>query len=576
MLSILFQNMVKNNPKSKLMVKNILIAFFLFFLLSTNIEVIAQDFPAWYLVNFTDKDNSPYDLGTPSEFISQKAISRRSAQGIEFDSTDLPVNPNYIDSLEQLNLLVYHTSKWLNAALVKVDTITQISALNSISIIDSIAYMAPFIEGKSQTQTKRESSPSKANTSPEEIKLSNFNATKNRIDMIELGPLLDNNYNGKGIHIAVLDNGFINVNKMAAFSHLFDRKAIIMTRNFTNNGYHIYNSGSHGTAVLSTMAGFVYGEFVGSAIGANYYLFKTEDNRYEYPIEEANWLFAAEVADSAGVDIITSSLVYSTFDDPSLDYTLEQLDGKTSLVSKAASLAIKKGIIVFNSAGNMGGGAWQKIAFPADVDGLYSIGAVDKDEKLASFSSTGYSADGRIKPDFVAEGEGTPIIGPNEMIVKANGTSFSNPFMAGAMATFLQANPQIKHSDIYSSIVESSSNYYSPDSLIGYGIPNFYLASVLLKNKTTIDESSKDLFTILPNPFQDKLHILYTSIDSQLIDIYIYDTKGIVLYKNINILCHKGNNLIEIESIDIMSAGTYILQISNSEGLISKKIIKER
>ncbi|MCK5847199.1 MAG: S8 family peptidase [Bacteroidales bacterium] len=553
----------------------IFLPLFLFFLL-INTNVISQTYPGWYLVSLTDKNNTPFDISNPLEYISQKAIDRRGANNIKIDSTDLPINPSYIDSIEQYGLSVYHKTKWLNAVLIKIDSLSQITQLNSISFVDSIAYMAPYIEAVFKKAVKSNSVNTANTLSPTDQFPSEYKATKNRINMVELGPFIDDDYNGKGIHIAVFDNGFNNVNNMEAFSQLFADNRVIMGKNFTNNGVNIYSGGSHGTAVLSTMAGHVYGEFEGSAIGASYYLFKTEDNRYEYPIEEANWLFAAECADSAGADIITASLVYSTFNDASLNHTKQQLDGKTAIVSIAAHMASEKGILVFNAAGNEGGGSWQKICFPSDADGIFTIGAVDKDENHASFSSTGYSADGRVKPDLVAEGMGTPIIGTSGKISNANGTSFSTPFMAGATATFLQANPSIKYRDVYNAIIQSASKYNKPDSTLGYGIPNFYFASVLLNNNTTVDNSDDELFSILPNPFENSFHILYTSADSQQIDISIFDISGKVVYENHNFTCHKGNNLIQIEHLNDLKSGIYIVQIYDGEKAISKKLIKEK
>ncbi len=434
--------MVKN--KSMLnSIKNFIVYFGLIaFFFGVFIQVKAQDFPAWYLVSFTDKNNSTYQINNPQEFLTESAINRRIKNSITIDSTDLPVNQIYIDSLLNQNVLVYHTSKWLNAALVKIDSQSQITTISNISIIDSLAYMAPFIAPNKVPKSGASNSKFSSNSSSIANDYLEYSLTKRRIKMVNLDPLLSSN-SGAGINIAVFDNGFLNVNNLDAFAHLYQKGNIKYTHNFTNDNRDVYKSGSHGTAVLSCMAAIVEDKIIGSAIAANYFLFQTEDNRYEFPIEEANWLFAAEKADSLGVDLITSSLVYSVFDNSTLDHNHSQLDGETTIISRAANMASQKAIIVFNSAGNEGDGPWQKICFPSDAKGIITVGAVNEDEIIADFSSRGYTADNRVKPDICAEGEATPVISSSGKISMADGTSFSTPFAAGAMATLMALMPDV-------------------------------------------------------------------------------------------------------------------------------------
>ncbi len=544
----------------------------LIFIIGINTLALSQNFPAWYLVSFTDKDNSPYNINLPLEFLSQASIDRRIANNVDVNITDLPVNPAYIDSLKNLGIYAFHKSKWLNAALVKLTDTADLIAVNKISIIDSAAFMAPFIQGKA-SETSAAAKVQQKSTTLINNEISNFRTTKNRIRMIVLDPLMNNT--GEGINIAVFDNGFKNVNSIDAFSHLFSSNRIKAQRNFTNDGKQVYSSGGHGTMVLSTMAAYVEGEFAGSAIGANYFLFQTEDNRYEFPIEEANWLFAAEYADSLGVDIITSSLVYSTFDKNELNHNHSQLDGKTAIISRAAHLASLKAIIVFNSAGNEAGGAWNKICFPSDADGIITVGAVDEDAIYSNFSSVGYSADGRIKPDIAAEGENTPVISVNDKIVQASGTSFSTPFMAGAMATFIQTNAGVKYNDLKETLLLSASQYSKPDSLLGYGIPDFYFASILLKQNLELNYSDKTDFSILPNPFENDFYVLYSTPDSINIDILVYDISGKIIQEKYNLYCHKGNNLFRIDYISDIKSGVYVVEILAGDNKYSKKIVKK-
>jgi len=577
MLSIYYWNMESSNIITYKKLKSVILLL-IFFVTIMPSSVLAQNLPAWYLVSFTDKNNTPFELNNPTEFLSQKSINRRLLNDIAIDSIDLPVNSNYIDSLLQLNLLVYNTSKWMNAALVRVETSNQLSQIPLISIVDSIRYLAPFVSSKgssNKAQEQRNSKMATKNSIQFDYQSSNYRATNNRIRMVDLDMLFEEGIYGYGIDIAVFDNGFRNVDKLDAFEHLFDNNQIKETRNFTNDGKDLYSSGSHGTGVLSTMAAVISNKFIGSAPQANYYLFQTEDNRYEYPIEEVNWLFAAEYADSLGVDIITSSLVYTRFDDVSLDYTHAQLDGKTAIISRAAHIASLKGIMVFNSAGNEGGGDWQKICFPSDAEGVFTIGAIDKDEYIAKFSSTGNSSDGRIKPDLVAEGLQTPIVDSKGKIVKANGTSFSTPFIAGAAATFLQANPNRKIEEINNAILQSASMWNNADSLMGFGIPNFYYAQLLIQNDNSFQTEQKEGFKVLPNPFTKGFHILFNSSDSQRIDVTIYDMSGKNIYQRLNVQCNKGHNLIRIDYLNDLKAGMYIVKINAKSEVYNQKVIKE-
>ena len=87
---------------------------------------------------------------------------------------------------------------------------------------------------------------------------------------------------------------------------------------------------------------------------ANFWLYQTEDNSSEYPIEEFNWACGAEKADSSGADVISTSLGYATFDDAGLSYTYADMNGNTTMAVMAADLAAKKGILVFVANGNFG------------------------------------------------------------------------------------------------------------------------------------------------------------------------------------------------------------------------------
>jgi subtilisin family serine protease len=464
--------------------KRVFLLIFFYSLVNTFLcTAWAQSLPAWYLVSFKNKNNSPYSLQQASEYLSQKAILRREKAKIEIDSSDMPVNPNYIDSIISYGLKPSFYSKWLNATLVTVENPQQLAHLQQSSLIDSLAYVAPFLAPTivSKHKNKIRHKLFTKSFNPDLQSIAQFTNTKSRIEMIALDKLMAQAYIGKSVQIAVFDNGFYHVNQLKAFAHLFSQSQILGAKDFTSAGTRVYEAGNHGTAVLSVMAAYINQSYVGSAIGAQYYLYKTEDDRFEFPVEECYWLFAAEQADSSGVDIITSSLGYTEFDQIALNHKPTQLNGKSSIISRAARWAAQKGILVVVSAGNDGNHHWQKISFPADAEGIITVGGVNNKGERAAFSSMGNSADGRIKPEVMTLGQNTAIVGEQGTIIYANGTSYSAPFMAGAAASLMQAKPQATAHEIREAIIQSSSRFMTPDSLMGYGIPNLFKAMSLLK-----------------------------------------------------------------------------------------------
>lgn len=550
----------------------LLFAFFVCFL-GINSTLFAQQSPAWYLVSFKDKNDSPYSLDSPSEYLSERAIERRQKNAIAIDSTDLPVNPFYIDSVEVYGVDAWHQTKWLNAVLVYVDDSADLSGLQKSSVVDSIRFMAPY-QAPLNVNQGRNTISEVTSSDYDYSEMSSYSATRERIRMIGLDPLMEMGFTGKGIQIAVLDDGYRNVNTIAAFEHLFANNQILGTRNFTNDGTTVYQSGSHGTHVLSTMAGYVKDEFVGSALEANYYLFQTEDGRSEYPVEEMYWLTAAEYADSIGTDIISSSLVYFSFDDPVLNYTKEQLDGETALVSRAARNAADKGIVLFNSAGNEGDKSWQKICFPADAKEILTVGSVNIEGLYSAFSSVGNTSDGRIKPNLMAMGENTALIGSSGEIFYGNGTSFSNPLLAGATASLMQALPEATSNEIKQTLIQSGHQYENPDSLMGYGIPNLYLAFLTREMDSISNLEESEEFWVIPNPFHTNFHILFSTLDSEKVDVSIFDLSGKLVWHEAQFQTIPGTNFYRIDHLYDLAQGMYFVNITTSKKVYSKKVVK--
>lgn len=419
-----------------------------------------------YRIQLSDKNGTPFSIDRPTEFLSQRSIDRRKRQGLAVDSTDLPISPSYIKLIEERGVKVVRQSKWNNTILVHgkrekvMNALTQLpfvkSAIKVWTSPDSISTTRPW-----QDYTK------------ETIKASDTNHYGSSYDQIYQADgiaLHDRGYRGKGMLIAVLDGGFMNAEVIAAQHRL----NILTAKDFVYpESTDFYSEIDHGTKVLSCMALNIDGIYIGTAPDAQYMLLRSEVSETESLSEEDFWTSAAEYADSMGVDVINSSLSYHSFDDKSTNYKYAQLDGKTALISRTASMLSSKGIILVNSAGNDGMGAWKKIGVPADADDIITVGAITKTGNNAPFSSIGPSAEGRVKPDIVAIGSPASVMTGRGTIIEAMGTSFACPIIAGLVACLWQALPNKTAHEIIDIVRRSAENYNTPDNIYGYGNPSF-------------------------------------------------------------------------------------------------------
>jgi serine protease AprX len=261
---------------------------------------------------------------------------------------------------------------------------------------------------------------------------------------------------------------------------------VLGVHDFVARDNSVTEDNAHGMQCFSIMAANIPGQFVGSAPGAGFYLFRSEDAGSEYPIEEHNWVCAAERADSAGTDVISSSLGYNTFDNPLFDHTHAQLNGNTTTAAIGADLAAKKGILVVNSAGNEGNNGWGKITTPADGDSVLAVAAVTVNGVSAPFTSRGPSSDGQVKPDVASVGAGTVLQGPANNIGTGNGTSFSCPNMAGLATCLWQGFPEFNNIKIIQALRQAGDRFATPNDTTGYGIPDMRKAVlILLKDFST-------------------------------------------------------------------------------------------
>ncbi len=458
-------------------------------LLVTTIVLVASDlldadkvsFPGgkckFYRVYLKDKIDTAYSLDRPEEFLSPRALERRARQHVAVDSTDLPIAPSYIASLEKEGFEVVCKSKWNNTVVVRVNKQKHLRKLDTLSYVfrTLLVYTAPDSIGR------RKRSSFRSDVLGTELNESSvYGVAQDQVESLGGARLHQSGYRGKGKVIAVFDGGFMNVDKIPALHHL---RLMGMADFVIPRSANIFQESDHGTMVLSTMAVDEPNYYVGVSPDASYVLVRTEDENSESLIEEDYWAAGAEYADSLGVDIINSSLGYHAFDDKNMDYTYRQQDGHTSLISHTASMLAGKGIVLVNSAGNEGMGSWKRINFPADACDIITVGSITSLGINASFSSVGPTADGRVKPDVMAMGSPVSVFSGRGLVINDVGTSFSSPLVAGMIACLWQALPNKTALEIIDLVRRSANQYYMPDNIYGYGVPDFWKAYQMGKER---------------------------------------------------------------------------------------------
>jgi hypothetical protein len=510
----------------------------------------ADDQLWFYRIWFSEKTNSASEY-SPEELLSPAAISRREKQGIPFlTESDVPVSRQNIITLSGFGFMLRCTSKWLNTALFTTTEARDPAIWNEYYFIDSIQLV------------RRPSDPVKKSYSKYGITAPGAgpDAYDPRIPLN--GHLLhQSGFTGRNITIAVLDAGFAGADAIESLTQLRQRGGIISTRNFINGTDHVYDYHTHGTSVLSILAGSLPGVINGTAPGADYLLLRTEDDETEFPVEEDYWVAAAEYADSAGADIITSSLGYFTFDDPALDYSFSDMDGDTPFITRGADIAVSKGILVVNSAGNERNKEWKRIIAPSDGDSVLCIGALRQDLTVSDFSSAGYSADNQVKPDMVAPGVGIPIQFEPELWHTGSGTSFSCPVISGLCASLMQAIPAASPAGIIDVLHRSSDRYNNPDSLYGFGVPDFMKALRMLEEKHVFKPEIN--VSAGPNPFTDEI-VLWFHEPPEHLSVTLTGASGVkVAERNFPVYVARS---FRLDGLGHLAQGLYIVKLTTAQG----------
>ncbi|MEN2283466.1 S8 family serine peptidase [Algoriphagus sp. SE2] len=530
---------------------------------------IAQD---RYAVFFKYKPQETFSFTQPDQFLTQKALARRDREGVSIDSLDLPVSQKYIDGLADKADLILYSSKWMNALLLVTDE-EGAKEMESLSYVDRVELVAfDFIPNSNSRFVRKIFKSVGINIS---IPSNNrkLQANENPYDfqnnLLRIPEMHEAGFTGKGVTIAVFDIGFPGTDKVASLSHLFINDKILATKNFVNPWSEtIYSFHQHGTNVLSLIAANEEGVLVSGAPDANFILAITEEDPTEYKIEEYNWVKAAEFADSLGVDIINSSVGYYDFDDPAMNYTLEDLDGKTTVIARGANIAAQRGILIVNSIGNYGSKE-SSLTSPADSDLVLAVGSVDKDLDVSDFSSRGPTGDGRIKPDLATFGNGVALIRSNGNLSFANGTSFTAPQITALAAGLWEAKPEWTRAELVENLIRSASQSDEKDNLIGYGIPNFYDA--YYGEILAVSENEEIIWKVFPNPMvKDDLKIYFgTEIKAEftLLDMNGKQIYSSVLYRNSPKDSYR-------TSLQGLKSGFYIVQMQDQKDLKRTKLFR--
>ncbi len=548
-------NFVTSLSKIESMRKSILF----FFLLCISFGFSQED--AW--VYFTDKPDTAYYLSNPLEMLSQRALDRRAAQAIALDNLDVPIHQPYVVQVASNNgVIVLAQSKWLNAVHVR-GTQQAIQSLATLACVSQIQFANPALQNNASGKPLQTVSVVKNLETQVDF---NYGISAHQITMLKGHLLHQNHFTGTGKIIAVMDNGFSGVNTAAPFQRLMTQNSILGGYNFVLRNDAIYSGGSHGTLVLSTMGGYQENQLIGSAPDAHYYLFVTESDTYENPLEESLWVEAAELADSLGVDIINTSLGYSTFDNPAYNYSYNDMNGLTTFIARGAAIAFSRGMICVTSAGNSGNSTWQYITSPGDARHTLTVGAVTAQGNYATFSSQGPSFDQRIKPDVVAQGVGAVVATPSGVIGTASGTSFSSPITAGLVACLWQGLPNATNAQIMELIQQSASLYAMPTPQLGYGIPDFYAAYQTGLTLSLVPPVYSQALRVFPNPCGATIRL--SSTNSKEGQLTIYSAIGQLVKQQYV----TSDTLISVADL---RPGLYLYSFQSANEIVTGKLIKK-
>jgi subtilisin family serine protease len=529
------------------------------------IQFLYAEAPYRYLVYLKDKPQA-FD---PASLFTKSALEKRARYNIPFDDRDKPVDPAYIEQLKNLNASVIYQSNWLNAVLIQAneENIEQIKTMPGVLKIQRAGGGNVKKSNKSKYSGTQSAEDCEDVADIEDYE-DNFTSSFAQFHLLNGEYLHEQGFNGEGMTVAVCDNGFYNANTNPGFSHVFSENRLLGTYDYVHGDSAVYDesSGSHGSNCFSFIGGLKTNQYIGTATRSSFYLFHTEDNSGERLQEEFNLALALERCSQVGVDVVTISLGYFTFQVPSENHDTTDMHSNNTPAAIAANIASSKGILVFAAAGNSNDGIY--ITTPSDADSAVCVAAVDINGNIASFSSHGLPGDPRIKPNVAAMGVSASYLTPSGNVNMGNGTSYATPSLAGMATCLWQAFPSKTNWEIKTAIEQSASQYLTPDKRVGYGIPDFKKAYQLLSTPTFVSNPViENDYSIFPNPFENSITIT-NSGQSTIQSVQLYNSIGQMVYSDQSF----SSNSI---TLDGLSIGMYLVQLTTSQGILIKKIIKD-
>lgn len=473
----------------------------------------------WVL--FTDKgilseEDYEFALEKLPSVLSDRSLRRRQLRDVELDLHDLPVRREYVERIQDLGCRLRTTSRYLNAASFSAER-DQIESITELPFVASIKPVMVFERQPPEVSPLGGLGRFQGTLTGQALSYGDSYGQLEQLNVIELHRY---EISGAGVLVGVIDSGFDIEHE--TFDRIISEGRLIATRDFIEGDENVSDGPPsqlhHGTCTWSALAGYSPGLLIGPAYGAGFALAKTEIVNQEIQVEEDYWVAALEWLDSLGVDVVTSSLGYNAW------YDYSDMDGNTALCTIAGDIAVSRGIVVVNSAGNEGQTSWRYIIAPADGDSVLAIGAVDRNGNKASFSSIGPTFDGRTKPDFMARGVATVCAQPDGLYGTASGTSLSAPLAAGAMALLLEVDPTLSPIELRDDLRATADRHDNPDNSYGWGIIDALSASGL--SPFPQGESLSGYFYNYPNPFNTVTTINFFLLRRSPVTIQILDFSG--------------------------------------------------
>jgi subtilisin family serine protease len=517
-------------------------------------------------IYFTDKDNSGQNIT-----LDDKAIQRRLKVDIKDTWYDRPVSQSYIAVMEELGAVIHNKSRWLNAVSITSD----INIINEISLLPFVKKTVPVAVYK---KNKREFSQLQSSRKLSVIDSLDYGYAQEQIEQINCHTAHQAGYTGQGVRVLILDTGF-NTERS-----VFDSLTIIDEWDFINNDGNTENEANdyssqhnHGTMVFSTLAGYDPGNLIGPAFGAEFLLAKTEDVTNESQVEEDYYVAALEWGEQLGADIMSSSLGYLDW------YSYCDMDGNTGVTTIAVDIATSLGMLCITSAGNWGTSSpppnpcdtlYYYISAPADADSVISVGAVNSNGEIASFSSHGPTYDGRIKPEVCARGVSTWGVNANSDSYRTgSGTSLSAPLVSGAAAVILSAHSDWTPMQVREAMMMTADRVDNPDNNYGYGVIDV-MAAIDYQTSSINHNNIPDEFLILnvyPNPFNPTTTIRFSVEARHASLLQVFDITGRLVETIENDKLLPGEHAYTWDASGL-SSGIYFVQLKTPFGSITQKI----